>query len=118
MILLTASLAVFTVVALLGLTIALDLFRGYPVDRRVVLTHAGLAVFGAALAVGAALLGDKRVYVNIALVVVIVILGFLAASRRYKTGQVQKGLIVGHASMAVICYLILAAVVFGLNLMG
>jgi|LJSS01.1.fsa_nt_gb uncharacterized membrane protein len=118
MVFLTASLAAFTVAALLGLTIAFDLFRGYPVDRRIVLTHAGMAVLGAVLAVGAALLGDKRVYVNIALVVIIALLGFTAASRRYKTGQVQKSLIIGHASLAVICYLILAAVVLGLNPTG
>ncbi len=116
MALLTLSLAVFTLVALLGALIAYDLFRNVPVDRTLILTHAGLAVLGAALAIGAAALGDTRVYTNIALVVVIALLGFTAATRRYKTGQLQKPLILAHASLAVVCYLILAAIVFGVNL--
>ncbi|GAB6068032.1 hypothetical protein JCM13664_13510 [Methylothermus subterraneus] len=116
MVFLTASLAAFTVAAILGASIALDLFRGIPVDRKLILTHAGTAVLGAALAIGAALTGDKRVYLNIALVVVIALLGFTAATRRYRTGQVQKPLLLAHASIAVICYAILAAVVLGVNL--
>ncbi len=118
MILLTSSLAAFTLVAILGVFMAYDLFRGNPVARQVVLTHAGVAVLGALLAIGAALAGDSRVYINIALVVVIVILGVTAAHKRYTTGKVQKGLILTHASLAVICYLILAATVFGLTLAG
>ncbi len=118
MILLTASLAAFTLVALLGLFMAIDLFRGVPVSRQLVLTHAGFAVLGALLAIGAALAGNTQVYVNIALVVVIVLLGVAAAHKRYTTGQVQKGLILAHAGLAVICYLILAAVVFGVKITG
>ncbi|MCX8048675.1 MAG: hypothetical protein N3A55_03310 [Methylohalobius sp.] len=113
---LTGSLAAFTVAALLGALIAFDLFRGRPVDRAIILTHAGMAVLGALLAISAALMGDKRVYLNIALVVVIALLGFTAATRRYKTGQVQKPLLLAHAGIAVVCYLILAAVVFGVNI--
>ncbi|WP_428353873.1 hypothetical protein [Methyloprofundus sp.] len=71
---------------------------------------------GALLAIGAALTGDDRVYVNITMVVVIMVLGFLAVSRRFKTGKVQKGLILGHAGLAVTCYLLLAATVLGLNI--
>ncbi len=118
MILLTSSLAAFTLVAVLGVLMAYDLFRGNPVSRPIVLTHAGIAVLGALLAIGAALAGDKRVYINIALVVVIVILGVMAAHKRHTTGQVQKGLLLAHAGVAVICYLILAATVFGYNLAG
>ncbi len=117
-VLLTASLAAFTVVAVLGVLIAADLLRGRPVERQFILTHAGIAVLGALLAIGAALQGDKRVYINIALVVVIVILGVMAGHKRYATGQVQKGLILAHAALAVICYLILAANTFGFNLLG
>jgi hypothetical protein len=113
-VLLTGSLAAFTVVALLGATIAYDLLRGYPADKQITLVHAGMAVLGALLAIGAALQGDNRVYLNIALVVVIALLGFTAVTKRYKTGQVQKGLIFAHAGLAVVCYLILAAVVLGL----
>jgi len=118
MIMLTASLAAFTLVAIIGLFMAIDLFRGNPVPRQLVLTHAGFAVLGALLAIGAALAGDSRVYINIAMVVVIVILGVLAAHKRYTTGQVQKGLILAHAGLAVVCYLILAATVFGVNVAG
>jgi len=118
MILLTSSLAAFTLVAVLGVFMAYDLFKGNPVSRTVVLTHAGIAVLGALLAIGAALAGDSRVFINIALVVVIVILGVTAAHKRHTTGQVQKGLLLAHAGIAVVCYLILAATVFGFNVSG
>lgn len=118
MILLTLSLAAFTIVAAVGLALAIDLFRGVPTGKDITLVHAGMAVLGALFAIGAALLGDSRVYINIALVVVIVLLGFTAATKRHKTGVVPKPLILTHAGIAVICYLILAATVFGVNLMG
>lgn len=115
MVFLIASLASFTVAAIIGLLMAADLFRGKPTSHLSLLLHVILVALGALLAIGAALAGDERVYVNIAMVVVIVVLGFLAVSRRFKTGQVQKGLILGHAGLAVVCYLLLAATVFGLN---
>lgn len=52
---------------------------------------------------------------NIALVVVIVDLGFLVVSRRFKTVKVQKKFILAIGSLAVVCYLLLAATVFGLE---
>ncbi len=115
---LTASLAAYTLVAVLGLLIALDLLRGLPVDRKLVLTHAGTAVFGALLLIGTALGGDSRVYVNIGLVAIIAPLGFLAATKRYKTGVVPKNLILTHAGLAVIFYLLLVAVVAGVKVIG
>ena len=118
MVFLTASLAAFTIAAALGLVLAIDLFKGIPTQRSFTLTHAGMAVLGAVLAIGAALTGDTRVYINIALVVVIVVLGVMAAIKRHKTGVVPKGLIAAHAGIAVICYLILAATVFGVNVIG
>ena len=116
MILLFASLSAFTIAAIIGLMMAIDLFRGIPTQRFSILSHAGMTVLGALFAIGAALMGDSRVYVNIAMVVVIVVLGFLAVSRRFKTGEVQKGFILAHASLAVVCYLLLASTVFGLNI--
>jgi len=115
MVFLIASLCAFTVAAVVGLLMAIDLFKGLPTSRVSILLHAGLAGLGALLAIGAALTGDSRVYVNIAMVVVIVVLGFLAVSRRFKTGKVQKKFILAHGSLAVVCYLLLAATVFGLE---
>lgn len=115
MVFLIASLAAFTVGAVIGLLMAIDLFKGKPTSHVSILLHVIMVVLGALLAIGAALTGDDRVYVNIAMVVVIVVLGFLAVSRRFKTGKVQKKFILAHASLAVVCYLLLAATVFGLE---
>lgn len=62
--------------------------------------------------------GDSRVYVNIGLVAIIAPLGFLAATKRYKTGVVPKNLILTHAGLAVIFYLLLVAVVAGVKVIG
>lgn len=115
---LTASLAAYTLVAVLGFLIALDLLRGFPIDRKIVLIHAGIAVFGALLLIGAALGGDSRVYANIGLVAIIAPLGFLAATKRYKTGVVPKNLILAHAGLAVVFYLLLVSVVAGVKVIG
>jgi len=107
----TAALSAFTLTAILGLMIALNLFRGKPSDPSASIVHGISALLGSVFAIGAALLGDTRIYVNIAMAVVIILLGVMAALKRRKTGVVPKALLSIHILLALVCYLILAATV-------
>ena len=111
MILMTAALSVFTLTAVLGLMIAFNLFRGKPVMPSSSIIHGISALVGSAFAIGAALSGETRIYINIVLAVVIILLGVFAAMKRRKTGVAPKGILVVHILLALVCYLMLAATV-------
>lgn len=101
------AVAVFTLVAVMGLGMALDLFKGRGSPRQFALTHAGFAALGSLLVIIAALQGDLRVVINIIMAVVIIGLGVLLSLRRAK-GEHPKNLAMLHGGLAVVCYLILA----------
>lgn len=105
------SLGVFTLVAVMGALMALDVFKGVSTSKCYALTHAGFAAFGSALVILAALGGDNRVWINIGLAVVIIGLGLTMSLKRAK-GEHPKSLAMAHGGLAVICYLILAYNVF------
>jgi hypothetical protein len=100
------SVAVFTLVAVMGLGMVLDISRGVGTPKMFALTHAGFALFGSALVILAALGGDNRVWINIGLAVVIIALGLLLSLRRSK-GPAPISILATHAGLAVTCYLIL-----------
>jgi hypothetical protein len=101
------SLAVFTVVAVMGLGMVGDIYRGIGTPKMFGFIHAGFAAFGSALVILVALEGDNRVWINIGLAVVIILLGILLGFRRAK-GPAPKAILVAHGGLAVICYVILA----------
>jgi hypothetical protein len=109
------ALLVFTLVAVMGLFLAVDHFRGRPSDRQFAVAHAILALIGSTLVILDALQGDTRVFINIGLAVVIIALGVLLSVKKHKTGVAPKGILVAHALLAVVCYLILAYFVVAPN---
>jgi hypothetical protein len=107
------ALAVFTLVAVMGLGLICDVFKGSSSSKTYAVLHAGFALIGSALVILDALGGDNRVWINIGLAVVIIVLGGLVSLRRHK-GQNVKALALAHGGLAVVCYLILAAFAFNL----
>ncbi|QSA96959.1 hypothetical protein [Methylococcus sp. EFPC2] len=105
------ALGAFTVVALAGVLLALDVFKGIGSSKQFALAHAGVALLGSLLVILAALGGDNRVWTNIGLAVVIIGLGITISFKRAK-GEHPKGLVAAHGGLAVICYLILAYYTF------
>lgn len=100
------AVAIFALVAVMGLGMALDVFNGRASPKMYALAHAGLALLGSALVIFAALQGDTRVITNIVLAVVIIVLGLVMSLRRAK-GEQPKLLALLHGGLAVVCYLIL-----------
>jgi len=105
------ALAVFTLVAVMGVGLIFDVFKGSPSSKQYALIHAGFALIGSVLVILDALGGDDRVWVNIGLAVVIIGLGATVSLRRHK-GLPVKGLAAAHGGLAVVCYLILAYFAF------
>jgi len=105
------ALAVFTLVAVMGLGLIFDVFKGSASSKTFACLHGGFALFGSVLVILAALGGDSRVWINIGMAVVIIVLGGLVSLSRHK-GKPAKSLAVAHASLAVVCYLILAYIAF------
>ena len=105
------ALAVFTLVAVMGLGMAVDVFKGAPTPKLYALTHAGFALLGSGLVIAQALGGDNRVWINIGMAVAIIVLGLLISFRRSK-GQPVKPLVALHGLLAVTCYLILGYFAF------
>lgn len=101
------ALGAFTIVAVMGLLMATDVFKGIGTSRLFALTHAGMAALGSALVIVAALGGDNRLWINIGLAVAIIGLGVYIAMQRAK-GIHPKALVLVHGGTAVVCYLILA----------
>ena len=104
------ALTIFTLVAIMGLGLALDVFKGVGSPVLFARIHALLALIGSALVIAAALAGDNRVWINIGLAVVIIGLGILISFRRQK-GLPVKGLAALHGSLAVACYGLLGYIV-------
>lgn len=108
------SLAIFTLVALMGVAMGVDAFKGRETSRQFALVHGLLAAFGAALVIGVWWQGDGRVLTNIYLAVPIFLIGICLSSKR-ALGRAAKGSVVVHGGTAVVCYLILAYYTLGLD---
>lgn len=103
---LMGALAIFTLVAVMGLSIVLNRWRGYPVEPLYPALHGVAALLGSALVIIAALT-DTRFYVNIGLAVVIIGLGAFMGLAAKKGKQAPKIVLLGHVSLALVCYGIL-----------
>jgi hypothetical protein len=108
------SLAIFTLVALMGVSMGLDAFKGRETPRQFAMIHGVLAALGAALVIGAAWQGDGRVLTNIYLAVPIFLIGICLSSRR-ALGSQAKGMALIHGGAAAVCYAILAYYALGLG---
>lgn len=101
---LMGSLAVFTLVAAMGLAMLRDVWRGIPVEPAYPKLHAAASLLGAALVITVAVEGDTRVYANIGMVVVIILLGLAMGFASSKGKRVSKGILAAHMGLAVSCY--------------
>ncbi len=110
---LMGAFAVFTLVAVMGLSIVPGIWRGYAVEPMYPALHGAAALAGSALVIVAALEGDARLYVNIGLAVIIIVMGAAMGFLGKKGKRVPKGLLAAHAGLAVVCYGILGF--FALN---
>lgn len=108
---LMTSVVVFTIVALIGLAMATDVFKGRNSSNLSRLAHVILALVGSALVIIAAVSGDHRLWINIALALIIIPLGLSVHYKRSK-GIQPTGLVIAHAGLALVCFLILAYFTF------
>ena len=109
---LMGALAVFTLVAVMGLTMVCSVWRGNPVEAGFPILHGAASLLGSALVIVAALAGDTRLYVNIGMAVVIILLGVTMGVFAKKGKKPPKGIIVAHVGLAVACYAILGFFTF------
>jgi hypothetical protein len=101
---LMGAFATFTLVAVMGLSMLRDAWKGYAIDPTYPLFHAGAALVGSALVIAVALEGDTRLYTNIGLAVVIILLGVVMGLASKKGKRVSKGILATHMGLAVACY--------------
>lgn len=106
------ALAIFTLVAVMGLSVVCSVWRGHPVEPGYPLLHGGIALVGSALVIVSALGGDTRLYVNIGMAVIIILLGVTMGVFAKKGKKVPKGIVISHVGLAVACYGILAFFTF------
>ncbi|HWP00087.1 MAG TPA: hypothetical protein VNL74_05590 [Methylococcus sp.] len=110
--LLAGSFAVFTLVAVMGLMMACDVWRGIAVGSAYALAHGAAALLGSALVIYAALTGDTRLYLNIAMAVVILALGAWMGLLTKRGKRIPRLILIAHAGLAVACYAVLGFFVF------
>lgn len=104
---LMAAMAIFTLVAAMGALMACDVWRGRGVEPMYALAHGGIALLGSAFVIVAALMGDTRLYANIGLAVVIIVLGVVMGLYGKKGKKVPKVFLLTHGGLAVACYALL-----------
>jgi hypothetical protein len=109
---LVAALALFTLVALMGLAMVGDVWAGRSVGPAYPIVHGAASLVGAVLVIVAALAGDTRLYLNIGMVVVIIGLGLLMGLTTKKGKRVPRAVLVAHVGLAVTCYLALGFFAF------
>lgn len=114
---LVGAFLTFTLVAIMGLLMAGDVWKGVSVGSFYPRLHAGAALVGSGLVIAAAFIdGDTRLYNNIGLAVVIIGLGLYMGFCAKKGKPVPKGILAAHAGLAVICYLLLVAYTFNIKM--
>lgn len=105
---LIGALGAFTLVAVMGAMMFRSVWGGHGVEPFYAVLHAAAALFGSALVIAAAVEGDTRLYANIGLAVVIIVLGVAMGVASKKGKRVPKALLVTHVGLAVGCYGLLA----------
>jgi hypothetical protein len=105
---LMGAFAIFTLVAVMGMAIVCDVWRGRPVEAIYPIIHGAAALLGSALVILVAVAGDTRVYLNIGLAVVIILLGLYMGLCSKKGKRVPRAVLATHVTLAVACYGLLA----------
>ena len=89
---LMGALAIFTLVAVMGLSVLHSIWRGYAVEPFYPALHGSAALLGSTLVILATLAGDQRLYLNIGLAVAIILLGAIMGILSKKGKKVPKAL--------------------------
>ena len=109
---LSLALSAFTILAIMGMIQAVDIFRGAYTEKTFAVAHGLLSLVGSAIVIFATLTGgDERAWINIGLAVVIPGLGLLLSKRRSERLPI-KTLVVAHGGLAVVCSAWLAFIVY------
>ncbi len=117
MLTITSALFAFTMAALMGLGMFVDAWKGRPVGKVFARLHAAAALFGSALVIFAAVVeGDTRLYTNIGMAVVIILLGVYMGFNAHKGKPAPKAVLLAHAGLAVGCYLLLGVYAFNIKI--
>ena len=77
------------------------------VEPAIPLIHGAISLLGSMLVIAAALQGDTRLYVNIAMAVVIILLGLTMGYASKKGKRIPRLVLLAHAGLAVGCYALL-----------
>jgi len=109
---LVGAFSIFTLVAIMGLSIVPSVWRGHAVEPGYALLHGTAALLGSALVIVTALGGDTRLYLNIGLAVIIIGLGATLGIFAKKGKRAPKGILIAHVGLAVVCYGVLAFFAF------
>ena len=109
---LVGAFAIFSLVAVMGLSLLPRVLRGYAVEPIYPILHGFAALVGSALVIIKALEGDTRLYVNIGLAVVIIVLGVTMGLLAKKGKKAPKAILLTHGGLAVVCYGILGFFTF------
>lgn len=101
---LMGAFSTFTLVAVMGLVMLRDAWKGIAIEPFYPILHAAAALVGSAMVIVVALDGDTRLYANIGLAVVIILLGAVMGIASKKGKRVPKGVLAMHMGLAVVCY--------------
>ncbi len=101
---LMGSFSTFTLVAVMGLFMLRDAWKGNAIEPFYPVLHAVAALVGSAMVIFLALDGDTRLYANIGMAVVIILLGVVMGLASKKGKRVPKSVLVMHMGLAVACY--------------
>lgn len=111
---LTYAVIIFAVAAAGGLVLASSVLRGHLAPWPLSLLHAGLGAAGLVLLIMAVMEGAPGVTVPFAILAIAALGGFYLASIHLKKEVAPRAVVVIHASVAVIGFLLLAGGVFNL----
>jgi hypothetical protein len=101
------SVAVFTLVAIMGAGMGIDAFKGRGSPRLFALIHGGFALLGSILVIMVALEGNTDLYLVVGLALVIIAAGLYISFQRAK-GIQPRALVLLHGGTAAACYALLA----------
>jgi hypothetical protein len=104
---LVGAFAIFTLVAVMGLSMVTSVWRGYALEPFYPALHGFISLVGSALVIVTALGGDTRLYANIGMAVVIILLGVIMGVCSKRGKKPPKLILVSHVGLAVACYALL-----------
>jgi len=108
-----AALAI-GIVIIVGFMMVSKRKKRQPVPVSYKLTHLIATIIGAVIALVAAVMGDTRIWTNVILAVIIVILGLVMAFGKLKKSS-AKTILLFHAAIGIICYIIFVYYIIDLS---